>query len=121
MINNFTDLKVWQEGHRLVIALYKLTKKFPKEEQFGVISQLRRAAVSVTSNIAEGCSRYYFKDKIRFYYISRGSLSEIQNLLFISKDLNYASNKEFQNFYTHANKVKAIINGLIKKTPDFQE
>lgn len=120
MIKHFTDLKVWQEGHCLVLDLYKLTKKFPRDEQFGIVSQLRRAAVSVTSNIAEGYRRYFYKEKIRFYYMTRGSLSEIQNLLIIVRDLQYIDNKEFQDFYRHSEKVLAIINGLINKTPIFK-
>lgn len=70
-IKDFTDLNAWKEGHKFVLGIYELTNNFPKDERFGLISQLRRAAVSITSNIAEGFSRYYFKDKVRFYYIAR--------------------------------------------------
>lgn len=112
----FTDLNVWKKGHRLVLDIYIVTKKFPKEEQFGLTSQLRRAAVSVTANIAEGYSRYYFKDKVRFFYISRGSLSEIKNLLIIAKDIGFINLDEFKNFIINANQVMKILNGLINKT-----
>jgi len=78
-IKDFTNLNAWKEGHRLVLSVYEFTKEFPEDERFGLISQLRRASVSITSNIAEGFARYYFKDKVRFYYMARGSVSEVQN------------------------------------------
>lgn len=85
-VKNFTDLNTWKEAHKFVLGVYELTKKFTEDEKYGLISQLRRAAVSITSNIAEGFARYYFKDKIRFYYMARCSVSGVQNLLIIAKD-----------------------------------
>ena len=67
-IQSFTDLDAWREGHALVLAIYRITRDFPREEQFGLVSQLRRAAVSITSNIAEGFSRLSYKEKRQFYY-----------------------------------------------------
>ncbi|MEK7166858.1 MAG: four helix bundle protein [Patescibacteria group bacterium] len=81
-IKNFYNLNAWQKGHQLVLGIYKITKDFPKEEIFGTVSQLRRAASSITANIAEGFERYHFKDKIRFYYQSRGSIAEVQNFFY---------------------------------------
>jgi four helix bundle protein len=69
-IKSFTDLNLWRKGHKLVLIVYKITSSFPKEEIFGLSSQMRRCAVSITSNIAEGFSRESFKDKIRFYYMA---------------------------------------------------
>jgi len=115
----FTNLKAWQKGHDLVLGIYQLTKKFPKEEKFGITSQLRRAAVSVTTNIAEGNQRYFYKNKIRFYYISRGSLSEVHNLLLIARDINLIDNKTCNKFINKSKNVMAILNGLINKTKSF--
>lgn len=75
-IKSFTDLNVWKEGHKLVLQVYKLTKEFPKEELFGLTNQIRRAAVSITSNIAEGFSRHSYKEKLQFYSTALGSLTE---------------------------------------------
>ncbi|MDD5071499.1 MAG: four helix bundle protein [Patescibacteria group bacterium] len=72
-IKHFTQLFAWQKNHNLVLQVYKLTKKFPKDELFGLVSQIRRAVCSITGNIAEGYGRYHYKDKIRFYTIARGS------------------------------------------------
>ena len=88
-IKNFYDLDAWKKSHILSIEIYKLTENFPKEEIYGVVSQLRRAVSSVGANIAEGFARFHFKDKTRFYYQARGSAAEVQNFLLLAKDLNY--------------------------------
>ena len=115
-IKSFTDLFAWQEGHKLVLQVYKITKQFPKEEQFGLTNQLRRAAVSVTSNIAEGFSRNSYKEKLQFYAVSLGSTTEIQNQLLIARDLQYITKEIFSEIAEQAIKVNKITNGLIKKT-----
>jgi four helix bundle protein len=74
-IRYFTDLDAWQEAHRLVLAIYKLTNKFPSEERFGLIDQLRRATLSITANVAEGFSRFHYKERLKFYYNARVVLS----------------------------------------------
>lgn len=114
-IKNFTDLNAWKEAHALVLEVYRLTKNFPKEEQFGLSTQLRRAAISITSNIAEGFSRSSLKEKIQFYSISLGSLTEVENQLLAAKDLGYLpdANSVTEQQIILANK---LINGLIKKT-----
>lgn len=76
-ITNFSDLEVWRKGHELVLTTYKLTNLFPKEETFGLTTQLRRACISITSNIAEGFSRFSYKEKVQFYSISHGSITEV--------------------------------------------
>ncbi len=115
-ISSFTDLNVWKEGHQLVLEIYRLTKKFPKEEQFSLTNQLKRAAISFTSNIAEGFNRSSWKEKTQFYSISFGSLSEIQNQLLISKDLGYLTNEEFQVVARQTVGLSKMANSLIQKT-----
>src|SRR3989338_7664104 len=90
-IQNFYDLDAWRVSHSLVLDIYRITKDFPKEELYGVVSQLRRAASSITANIAEGFARYHYKDKIRFYHQARGSAAEVQSFLLLAKDLEYIS------------------------------
>jgi len=115
-IKEFTDLDAWKEAHRLVLMVYKQTNQFPKEEVFGLVSQMRRCSVSITSNIAEGFSRPSYKDKVRFYFVSLGSVTELQNQLLISKDISFIDVEDFKNIMDLSIKVHKIINGLIKKS-----
>jgi len=117
-IKTFTDLNAWRKGHDLVLRIYQESKRFPKEEQFGLTSQLRRAAVSVTSNIAEGFSRSYLKEKIQFYAISLGSLTEIQNQLLIARDIGYFDDATYDSLCSGAVMVHKLLNGLIKSSKD---
>ena len=113
-IKSFTDLNTWKEGHRLVLMIYEITKEFPREEMFGLNNQLRRAAVSITSNIAEGFSRHSYLEKARFYSMSLGSTTEVQNQILIAKDVKYIDNSEFQKIAEQTIIVHKLINGLIK-------
>ncbi|OGD83031.1 hypothetical protein A2165_03845 [Candidatus Curtissbacteria bacterium RBG_13_40_7] len=113
-IQSFTDLEAWKIGHTLVLNVYRLTKSFPHEEQFGLTSQMRRAAVSVTSNIAEGFSRRSAKEKIQFYHMALGSLTELQNQLLVAKDLHYLSDTLFAQIAGNLVRVNKLIHGLIK-------
>jgi four helix bundle protein len=113
-IQRFTDLKAWQEGHKLVLEVYKTTKNFPEEEKFGLTSQMRRCAVSITSNLAEGFSKYSIKDKIKFYNTSQGSLTELQNQLIIAKDVEYLPLNDFEEAFQKTDIVNKLINGLIR-------
>ncbi|MDO9399071.1 MAG: four helix bundle protein [bacterium] len=113
-IKSFTDLNAWKEGHKLVIEIYQITKDFPKEELFGLTNQIKRAVVSITSNIAEGFSRQSFKEKAQFYSISRGSVTEIQNQLLIAKDIKYLTVDKFNKVAEQTVVVHKLINGLIK-------
>lgn len=115
-IKDFTDLECWKCSKNLAITIYDITKGFPKEELFGLTSQIRRSSVSIPSNIAEGFSRKTFKDKIQFYSISQGSLTELQSHLHIVKELNYLSNQDFNNLYSLTITINKLINGLIKKS-----
>ncbi len=113
-IQNFTDLEAWKVSHRLAIDVYQATKKFPKEELFGIVSQLRRAAVSVTSNLAEGFSRNSAKDKAQFYAIAKGSLTELESQLLICRDIAYLPVSEHQALEEQIRKANKLINGLIR-------
>lgn len=115
-IKSFTDLNAWKNGHLLILYIYKLTKLFPKEEIFGLTSQIRRSAVSITSNIAEGFSRQSYKEKVQFYSISLGSLTELQNQLLIARDIGYLDNKNFQKICYKTIVAHKLINGLIKSS-----
>lgn len=88
-IRSFTDLFAWKEGHKLVLKIYNISENFPQKEVFGLTNQIRRAAVSITSNIAEGFSRLTTKDKCQFYAIAIGSLTELQNQLLVARDVGY--------------------------------
>ena len=93
-INSYRDLDVWKQSRQLVKSVYQLSRSFPKEEQFGLTNQLRRAAISVPSNIAEGSGRNHSKDSIQFFFIARGSLYEIETQLIIASDLEFISGKQ---------------------------
>ncbi|MBU1046331.1 four helix bundle protein [Patescibacteria group bacterium] len=114
-IKSFTDLNAWKEGHKLVIIIYKQTKKFPKEELFSLTNQIQRSSVSITSNIAEGFSRRSDKEKIQFYYIVLGSLTEVQNQLLVARDIGYIDNKTFKQIADQTIIVSKLCNSLIKK------
>lgn len=114
MRNNFEKLDVYQEAHSFVILIYKLTKVFPKHEAFGLISQIRRASVSVVANIVEGNARNHKKEFIQFLYLSNGSLEEVKYFLILSRDLGYLSTSEYDELQARAEKISKMINGLIK-------
>jgi len=116
MIKNFTDLEAWKEAHKLTLLVYKATKNFPKEEMFGLISQIRRAVVSIESNIAEGFARFHYKDRLNFYYDSRGSVSEVESQSITSKDLDYITEEQFKEIFNQSEKVGMILSGLIRST-----
>ncbi len=118
-IQSFTGLIAWQEAHKLVIKVYRITKEFPKEEVFGLTNQLRRAVISITSNIAEGFSRKSYKEKIQFYSTALSSLTEVQNQILAAKDVSYLSTEDFQEIAAQSVRVSKLINGLIKKSKTF--
>src|SRR3989338_8067616 len=94
-IQSFTDLTAWRRGHELVLMVYRKTGSFPQKEQFSLTDQMRRAAVSITSNIAEGFSRQSQKEKVQFYSIAKASLTELQNQLLIARDIGYTEKDNF--------------------------
>lgn len=113
-ITIFTDLEAWKQGHSLVLEVYSASKTFPRDELFALTSQMRRSVVSVTSNIAEGFSRGTYRDKAYFYSMALGSLTELQNQLFIARDLKYISGENFTSIYSHSIQVHKLVNGLLK-------
>lgn len=115
-INNFYDLEAWKKSHEFVLKIYLITKKFPSEELYGIISQIRRAVASITANIAEGFARYHYKDKIRFYYQARGSVAEVQNFLILARDLGYLTTEDLSQLGENSKSVARLINGLIRST-----
>jgi len=112
-MKKYTDLEVWTEARSLVNQVYLISKKFPKEEVFSITNQLRRSAISIPSNIAEGCGRQSSKETIHFLYISRGSLYELETQLYLSKDQDYLTNKELQVLLEQVETCKKLLNGFI--------
>lgn len=118
-VKNFTDLIAYQKSHALVLDVYLLTKKFPEDEKFALVNQMRRSAVSITSNIAEGFSRNSTKDKAHFYAISKGSLTEVYSQLLISKDLKYISEKDMTSIEIKITECARLVSGLIKSAINY--
>jgi four helix bundle protein len=116
VIKKFTDLTVWQEAHKLAILTYRLTDKFPKKELFVLISQMRRAAVSITSNIAEGFSRYGKKEKTQFYTMAKGSLTELENQFLLARDVGYLTERDSRFINKQIDRVGRLLTGIIKST-----
>jgi len=117
-INRFSDLTVWQRAHELTLETYRLTEKFPRSEQFGIVSQLRRAAASVAANIAEGFGRRTTKELLRCLQISRGELEETQYFFILSRDLGHISASEFENMNARCDSVGQLINALGRSLKD---
>jgi len=111
----FRKLIVWREAHALTLQVYRITKAFPNEEKFGIISQLRRASSSIGANIAEGSSRATMKDQNRFYLIAKSSLSEVDNFLELSHDLSYITDSEYAKLVEHLNRVASLVSKLINR------
>ena len=114
MQNQFQDLKVWQKARVLVKKVYETTKKFPSDELYGLTSQMRRAAVSVPLNIAEGTGRYHKKEYTHFLYMARGSIYELLTLILLAADLEYLQEPEAEMLSESSGEITAMLNGLIK-------
>ena len=113
-MRDFRKYSVWELGHELTLSVYHLTKSCPEEEKFGLISQMRRASYSIPSNIAEGCGRESDIEFARFLTIARGSASELEYFLILSKDLNLIE-EDFEALFDKVNKTKRSLNNLITK------
>jgi four helix bundle protein len=115
-ITKFTDLVAWQESHKLVLMTYSITSKFPEWERFCLANQLIRAAVSVSSNIAEGFAKRSAKEKAKFYNTAQTSLIEVQNQLLIAKDVGHINRTDFDKIANQTVVCHKLIIGLIKAT-----
>jgi len=114
-MQNFKDLIVWQKAHQNALLIYSSTKEFPKEEQFGITSQLRRASVSIPTNIAEGTGKSTKKDFAHYLQTALGSTQEVEYLLLLSLELDYLDKIQFEKVNSLTNEVKAMLISLIKK------
>ncbi len=112
--SKFQDLITWQKAHALALEIYSTTKLFPKEETYGLTSQIRRASVSVAANIVEGYRKRGKADKVRFFNISEGSLDEIKYFLILSKDLKYMSKENFEALMSLSEEVSRLLSSYIK-------
>jgi len=110
----YTELEVWKTARFFASYIYKLTAKFPKEETYGITSQIRRCAVSVPSNIAEGSGRQHPKETIQFLAIARGSLYELETQLYVSFDINFISEVQLNESITQIEVLGKLINGYIR-------
>jgi four helix bundle protein len=114
-MSTFRNLLVWQKSIDLVTKMYSSTQKFPKEELFGLTSQIRRSAVSIPSNIAEGYGRDSNKEYLRFLNVSIGSLFELQTQIEIAKNIMYLNEKDFNNLYENSREIERMLVSFIKK------
>lgn len=115
MAENYRDLIVWQKAKTLALEVYRDTRRFPKDEMYGLTSQMRRAAVSVPSNIAEGKGRHSPKELVQFLYRSRGSLLELETQLSIAHELGYVDIPMFKHLNERVEEVGRVLNGLINR------
>ncbi len=109
----FTNLDVWKEARALVKMIYETVASFPKEEIYGLQSQIKRSAISIPSNIAEGCGRNHSKEMLQFLYIARGSAYELETQLYLSSDLSFINNDELNTLLIQLESVRKRLNGLI--------
>ena len=115
MSDNYRNLIAWQKAKRLALDIYRCTRKFPRNEIYGLSSQMRRAAVSVPSNIAEGKGRYSQKEFVQFLYHARGSLLELETQLSMARDLEYIELPVFESLESETEELGRILNGLINR------
>lgn len=120
-IKSFEDLEVWQLGKQLAILTYKLTAEFPQKEIYGLTSQIRRAAVSVPGNVAEGFGRYHYMDRVKFFLNARGSLNELKSHLLIADELDFTGDGQLSGVFELIETLSVKLNNLITVTRRFHE
>lgn len=116
-MRDFRELKVWQKAHQVTLAVYKATTDFPKQEMYGLTSQMRRSAASVPTNIAEGCGRSGHGDFLRFLHIALGSANELDYQLLLAHDLNFLRDDLYEQIANETTQVKRMLTALIQKAP----
>ena len=114
MLKNYKDLKVWQKSYQLCLEIYRITAKFPKDERYGLTSQIRRAVVSIPSNIAEGYGRKTTLDYVRMLYISYGSVCELETQVLLAGDLNFIEQGELGKLEKDIAEIERMLKALIK-------
>ncbi len=114
-MQNYKDLKVWEKAHQFTLMIYDVSKQFPKDEIYGLTSQLRRAASSIPANIAEGCGKNTNIDFAKYLNISLGSANESEYFTLLAKDLSYINAEKFDTLYKQINEIKAMLIALIAK------
>ncbi|HET8753760.1 MAG TPA: four helix bundle protein [Salinimicrobium sp.] len=112
---DYRNYKVWQKAHQLVLDIYTATATFPSSEKFNLVSQINRAAVSIPTNIVEGCGRETQKELIRFLYISSGSAHELEYLVLLSKDLGFMKAEVVEELFSKITEIKKMLASLIRK------
>lgn len=113
-MKDFRQLKVWEKSHQLALAIYKATKEFPKEELYGLTSQIRRSSMSIPTNIAEGCGRNTDADFARFLQMAMGSASETEYQLILARDLEFLPTDSYVNLHNDVEEVKRMLASLLK-------
>jgi len=114
-MRNFRELKVWQKAHQLVLNIYKITRHFPEDERFGLVSQIRRAAASIPTNIAEGCGRQGNRDFAHFLSMAAGSASEVDYQLLLARDLTYLPVENYQECQAAVEEIRRMLYAFIRK------
>ena len=112
-MQSYKDLIVYEKGYKLSLEIYRVTNNFPKEELYGIVSQMRRSAISIPCNIAEGYRRGHRKEYIQFLHIAQGSCGELETLLSLSKDLEFLEGRTFKNLYQSQDEISRLLRGLI--------
>ncbi|MDY7010935.1 MAG: four helix bundle protein [Planctomycetota bacterium] len=115
-MKDFRNLTVWQKGHQLTLAIYKASRAFPKEELYGLTSQIRRSGASIPANIAEGCGRNGDRELARFLQLAMGSASEVEYHLLLARDLGIVPERDYEQLNSEVVEVKRMLTALIKKT-----
>ncbi|MBO0356566.1 four helix bundle protein [Hymenobacter sp. BT186] len=112
-MKEYTELKVWQKARLLTNSVYEVTRGFPKDELFALTNQMRRCAISIPSNLAEGCGRNHARDSLQFFFIARGSLYELETQFYLALDQSYLTQEAFNNSMSQLIECRRLLSGFI--------